>query len=369
MNKQKSVIWIVLFAVLTILPGLTYPFLGKQISSEGHENRKLQERPVLTLENYEDFPQQYETYYNDNLPFRNQLVWLNGAIDYYIFNQPSSDRVCLGRDGWIFYCDNDDSNPVEQSLGYWEFSDEELRQIADQLVFAESVLDSRGIEFILFIVPNKETIYQEKLPDYYTVKNQYTAVDQLVDYLRENTEIRVVYPKNEILDIKEKHSDICLYYKLDTHWNSAGAYVGAASLAEELGLRLPAFDEISLKSENRSTGDLTDMLNIAIPDGDFEYEVSWIDKPEVEERQWEFAQKFIYHTTCSNHQTLVVRRDSFSTALAPIAATLFKDSVWIHMWEFQPEQIFDYDTDVFVYETAERYIKELLDFEMPSDQK
>lgn len=367
MKKQKSVIWITIFVFLTILPGLIYPFLERYIDSDGHENRKLQEKPALTLENYEEFPEQYEAYYNDNLPFRNQLVRLNGAIDYFIFHQPSSDRVCIGKNGWMFYCDNEDFNPVEQSLGYWDFSDDELEQIADQLVSAETVLSSRGIEFILFIAPNKETIYIDELPDYYAVKNQYTAVDHLVDYLRENTDIRVVYPKNEILNEKEKHSELCLYYKLDTHWNSTGAYVGAASLARELGTELPAFDAVAVKAESRATGDLTDMLNISIPDGDVEYEVFWEDQPETEERKWEFSKEFIYHTTSADRRKLVVRRDSYSTALAPIAAALFEDSVWIHMWEFQPQQIFDYGADVFVYETAERYVGELLDFQITLD--
>lgn len=364
MKKQKSVLWITFFVCLIVLPEVLYVLLGRHMYSEKHENRNLAEKPYFAIENYDIFPNQFEEYYNDNVPFRNQLVWLNSAIDYFIFGQPSNNRVSIGKNGWLFYCDEEDSNPVGQSLGYWDFSDDELRKIAANLMSAKCLLNSRGIEFVLFIVPNKETIYVEELPDYYNVKNHYTAVDHLVDYLRRNTDIRIVYPKNEMVQIKEEYTDINLYYKLDTHWNSVGAYVGASSLARELGVELPSFDKVTLKSKNLSTGDLTNMLNITIPNGDIEYEVSWAGAIETEEKKWDFSKEFVYHTPCSNQLTLVVRRDSFSTALAPIMATQYEDSIWIHMWEFQPHQIFDYDADIFVYETAERYIQSLLEFRL-----
>lgn len=216
MGKQKSIVWVIIFLLTTVFPWSLYGLIGQSLDSEGHENRKLEEKPVISRDNYEEFPQMYESYFNDNIPFRNQLVEINSAIDYFIFNQPSTDRVCIGQNGWLFYCDNEDFNPIEQSLGYWHFTEDELEQIANNLRTAEQVLSSRGIEFVLFIVPNKETIYKEELPEYYVSKNQYTAVDYLIDYLNENTNIRIVYPKEEMLCIKEEYSDIPLYYKLDT---------------------------------------------------------------------------------------------------------------------------------------------------------
>ena len=364
MGKQKSVIWIIIFLLITIFPWGLYALMGEHLESVEHENRKLEEKPVISKDNYEKFPQMYESYFNDNIPFRNQLVEINGAIDYFLFHQSSTDRVCIGQNGWLFYCDNEDFNPIEQSLGYWYFTEDELKQIADNLKVAEQVLSSKDIEFVLFIVPNKETIYKEELPEYYVSKSQYTVVDQLIDYLNENTNIRIVYPKEEMLCIKEEYSDIPLYYKLDTHWNNAGAYVGAVSLAKELGIELPPFSELDLKARGVITGDLAKMLNISIPNGDIGYDISWGETIELEEKKWEFSKDFIYHVPYSNHKTLVVRRDSFSTALAPIIATQFEDSIWIHMWEFKPQQIFDNNADVFVFETAERYVEKLLDFQI-----
>lgn len=265
--------WITIFLMITASPVFTYFFLGQYVDSKNYENRNMASKPILTAENYELFPKEYEAYYNDNLPFRNQLIRFHNSIDYFLFKQSSSERVAIGKNGWLFYCDKTNGNPIEQSLGYWNFTSSQLQTIANNLMSAKRVLESQGIEFVLFIAPNKETIYMDELPDYYEVKSSYTSTDQLIDYLTENTDIRVVYPKQDLLNMK-KNLNMILYHKLDTHWNYAGAYIGAKSLAEELGINMPSLNEISLKSISTSSGDLTKMLNITIKNGDNDYNIS-----------------------------------------------------------------------------------------------
>lgn len=193
----------------------------------------------------------------------------------YKFKQSSSDKVVIGNHGWLFY--KGDTNPVEQSMGYWNlFTDEQLKTIADNLMSSKKVLENMGIEFILYIAPNKETIYKKEIPDYYELKSKTTCTDQLIKYLKENTDIRIVYPKAELLQAKSEEPDRLLYHKLDTHWNYAGAYIGAISLAKELGLNMPLINDINLEPFYNSTGDLTGMLNISIKNGDLDYNISGI---------------------------------------------------------------------------------------------
>lgn len=362
MKSNKSMIWIISFIFMMVFPTFIYSFLGKYVDSDNHENRNIESKPTLTVENYNTFSKDYEAYYNDNLPFRNQLIGINNSIDYYIFRKSTNENVCIGKDGWLFYCNNSDGNPVEQSLGWWNFTDSELEIIAENLLSTKSVLESRGIEFILFIAPNKETIYLEELPDYYTIKNQYTATDCLVDYLRENTDIRVIYPKDELLTYKSRKDDLFLYHKLDTHWNYAGAYIGAWCLAKELGIEMPSLDEISMIPISSSRGDLTDMLNITISNGDVDYKNNGINESGTETVKRDFSTEFIYYTPGADQRKLFVCRDSFSTAMAPIMATQFENSLWVHTNQFDQEQIFDYDADVFVLEVAERYERTLTGF-------
>lgn len=364
MKKYKSFIWITSFLIIIASPVFSYFFLEQYVDSKNYENRDKISKPILTIENYESFPEEYEAYYNDNIPFRNQLIKFNNSIDYFLFKQSSSHRVAIGKEGWLFYCDDTDGNPIEQSLGYWDFTANQLKTIANNLMSTKHVLESFGIEFVLFIAPNKETIYMDKLPDYYKVKNHYTSTDQLINYLMENTDIRIVYPKQDLLNTRKENSEIFLYHKLDTHWNYAGSYIGTKSLAEELGIEMPSLNEIFLEPKLSSSGDLTKMLNITIKDADMDYNLSGITSLNTSNEKWDLDTEFIYHTDGANSRKLFVRRDSFSIALAPSLATQFENSIWVHKKNFNQQQIFDYGANIFVFEVVERKIKELENFKI-----
>lgn len=155
-----------------------------------------------------------------------------------------------------------------------------------------------------------------------------------------------------------------LYHKLDTHWNYAGAYIGAKSLAEELGINMPSLNEISLKSISTSSGDLTKMLNITIKNGDNDYNISDISTLNIINEKEDFDTELIYHTAGADPRKLFVQRDSFSTKLAPSLSTQFEHSMWVHKKYFSQQQLFDYDADIFVLELVERNEKELIKFKI-----
>lgn len=364
MSRGKELAWIIIFVMIIVLPYPASFALGKHMKTENNENRTLQERPILTSSNYETFSKEFENYFNDNIPFRNQLIRLNNSIDYFIFNRSSSEKVLVGKNGWLFYPNNADRNPVEQSLGYWNFTDTQLQTIAENLTSTKRVLESMGIEFILFIAPNKETIYMDELPDYYDRRSNYTSTDQLVDYLRENTDICILYPKDELINERQKNPDILLYYKLDTHWNSVGGYIAAECIADELDIKMPALSEITIDSEYSSNGDLTEMLNITINNGDINYKLTGISELNTYCEKHDSFTEFIYHTPGTDTRRLFVKRDSFSTALAPLLATQFENSIWVHNNHFEQQQIFDYNADIFILETVERGERSLAEFKI-----
>ena len=362
MTKKKAVMWIVVFLIIIISPPVIYFFLGRYVDAENYENRNAALKPTLSIDNYSVFSKEYEEYYNDAIPFRNQLITLSNSIDYYLFGQSSNDKVIIGKEGWLLYCNKEDFNPLEQSLGYWKFSDEQLKCIADNLESTRRVLESQGIEFVLFIAPNKETIYADKVPDYYDVADSYTSTDQLIDYLKENTNIRLVYPKDKLEEIKRGKEDFLLYHKLDTHWNYAGAYVGAVSLTNELGIKMPLLSEVYQGPVYSSTGDLANMLNIKIKNGDVDYilDDALIGIPECEKS--DFSAEFSFHMSGADPRRLFVRRDSFSSAMMSFVASQFEDSLFMHYMSFSQQQIFDYEADIFVLESAERYLSSLENF-------
>ena len=97
------------FVGLLCLPVLTFPVMKNFIDSENHENRKFAEKPVLSLDTITTYPEQYDAYFNDHLPYKNQLVMFNNmknevlgvgttAIEYR-----TASTVIRGKDNWLFY--------------------------------------------------------------------------------------------------------------------------------------------------------------------------------------------------------------------------------------------------------------------------
>lgn len=361
MGKKKAILWALIFLILVAAPMPIYLLTSRFLDTDDHENRNAAEMPVFAWGDYEDYPEKFEAFFNDQIPFRNQLIRFNNSINYYVFREPSNDNVVLGGDGWLFYCIAGE-NPVAQSLGQWMFSDEELAQIADNLIAAERALRQRGVDFVLFIGPNKESVYSEYIPERYERISDYTATDQLVDYLREHTDITVVFPKEELLEARSEHPDLLFYYKLDTHWNQVGGYIGARALAGALGVELPELSALTLEPEEISEGDLTEMLNITVRDGDVSYAVSGVSELETQWENWDFFTEFRGYTPGGDERKLVMRRDSYGTAMAPYLACGFENVDLIFSTSFESEDIFEENADVFVYELVERKVRELLEF-------
>ena len=82
-SKQK--ILIVLFAGSLVLPGVVWAGFSGRFDTENNENRKLAEFPEVNLESLGDFPEQFEAYYKDHVPFKNDLVKFCNFIDTEFF--------------------------------------------------------------------------------------------------------------------------------------------------------------------------------------------------------------------------------------------------------------------------------------------
>ncbi|MGN0308750.1 MAG: hypothetical protein ACI4DN_11105 [Lachnospiraceae bacterium] len=357
--SKTSITYIVIFFILTALVYPTWTLLSNYLNTENYEKRELTQVPSFSLDMISEFPHNFETYVNDNLPFRNQLISLNSALNYYLFHSSTSPRVVIGKNGWLFYDDKGDGNPISNYHGTDLLTDEELQQIAFNLTVARDDLASRGIEFVVFIAPNKERIYSENMADYYGEPADEYGTQQIVDYLHENTDLRVIFPVEEIREAKEDLSDkINIYHKTDTHWNELGAYIGTSELLKELGVNIPVYNsnEIIVKEYEDIPGDLADMLNIgALIDPGKNYIPTGYDAHDYINVEWDFSTVFRYCASAADPRKIVINRDSFCSAMAELIGSQFDESVMIHRKHYSRDMILDEKPDIYVYETVERY--------------
>ena len=298
--------------------------------------------------------------YNDRLPFRNLLIKLYNRIQLSIFHISSNEDVVIGEDGWLFYNGVYDGNPIGHYTGEIQFSEQELERIADNLIATRDELREQGTEFVVFIAPNKERIYAEYMPSYFGEPAEKYPVMQLIQYLKEHTDIRVVYPYEELMAYKQSNPQQLLYFKTDTHWNELGGYIGTRALLKELGTEIQRPDEVTLVQYERNGGDLAGMLNLqeafASEKG---YSISGYNGYQIAVEENALPGEENYVAVGAPEKKVFVIRDSFYGSMAAYLAPQFAYSRASHVDLFSTDMIESWNPDIVVFEIVERYVKRL----------
>ncbi len=344
---------------------IIYALFGAKLDTVNYENRNMTERPEFTLENIRFYPAQYENYYNDNFPFRNKLITLNSRITFEIFEEGLGSTI-KGEDGWLFYNSENslDGGNIAQFKGIAYFTDEELAQAAASLQATADWCEEHGCEFVLMIAPNKERVYAEYMPGYYVNarRSEQCNTDQLVEYLRENTDIRVVWAWEDLSEYKTAHPDEPMYYHLDTHWNYLGGYIGARALLRELGIDIPPADERERSIRNTSIGDLTMLMNIGESDDFHDTDYVFAGYP-VEGMQMlsdNVNGTLSYVSEGRDPRSVVIYRDSFCNIMRYFLGEQFDYINMIPKEEWDPTILESNTPDVLVYEMTERFVERLV---------
>ncbi len=361
MKTKKAgprIIYTVFLAVLCFSWVLWFLISGTADTSD--ENRELHElKEVKSLEDYQRFPADFEEYFNDRIPFRSELITLKSAADYYLFNTTSSSRAAIGKDGWLFFTDVNDGNPIARYHGYAMNTEEELQNIAAHLLEIRDELAARNIEFVIFIAPDKERVYFDKMPEKYGPPAEEYCTKQLVDYLHANTDLHVIYPLEELMTAKAKLSEP-VYYKTDTHWNQIGGYIGACALLKELSIDMPAYDseEITImESGHERIGDLSKIIGLGaqLKGTSTDYTVTGYDTHGIE-NLGDFDYGYRYRATeGADPRKILVIRDSFIISMLPYLSSQFSGSYYITFPAFKGDLIDEQQPDIVIFECVERY--------------
>ncbi len=310
-----------------------------------------------------------ENYYDNNFGLRNLLIRLNSYIDVKLLKTTSTEKVVMGKDGWLYYGTEGDKNVPDLYRGIIKFTDEELLKIKTNLEERRDYLEAKGIPFILMITPDKESIYPEYYDDRYKKINEETRLDQLLDYLNENSDLHVVDVREEL---KSKKSIERLYDKTDTHWNEYGAYFGYEVLMNEVNKYLPeikpkSLDEFDIVKNYKEIGggDLANMLSL--PNEFPEEHILVQPKEERKARDmintdhnYKLLQGAILDNPDKSLPRLLMFRDSFGVKLIPFVGEHFSHSVY--QWDpgFNTTLVEQSNPDIVIHQIVERNLEFLL---------
>lgn len=284
--------------------------------------------------------------FTERLCARNKLIAFNSELTSLLTGGTymESTQVLLGKNNWLFYKTELDGHPLWDYMGINHFTDEELAAIAANLVSMRDGFNALGVDFYVTALPNKEIIYEEYMPDTVARVDEVSRAEQLANYIWDNTDLVYVYPKQALLDAKAEGQ---IYYQTDTHWNQKGAFVGMQQLMHEAyGVEAKNLDSVSFDiTSNDLAGDLAviggvaDKYNI---DTTYVFDADTADKAQYRD------------------EVALVVGDSFSGFLSTIAKGYYKEVHWIYTKDFTMSMLDEYDADVVIWESVERYMETFL---------
>lgn len=205
-HKNRHILLGLTFGTVMIILVLLNILSGINEFSE-QENRILSKKPHLNIENLTSgrFTKEYESFVNDQFPFRNSWIGFKTTMDRLEGKRESND-VYFGKDGYLL---EKFKNPAEKK------NNETVKAI---IRFARK---NRKLKTHALIVPTACNILNDKLPGGAPIDNQNEYMDSIFRKLSNRGIISV-----DVRDTFIKHkNDTQLYYHSDQHWTSEGAYL------------------------------------------------------------------------------------------------------------------------------------------------
>lgn len=246
----------------------------------------------------------------------------------------------------------------------YNFTEKELEKAKNNLIHFRDELKKKNIDFIFMVCPNKQFIYSEYMPDYIKRKSTKNGTDIFVEYIKDNTDIKVVYPKEELLKYKDKYQ---LYYKYDAHWNTLGAYIEYTQLMKSFGIYI---DNVDIKdfdgnqSYNLGVYQYNDMAyllslnSLKYYNDDKTYIISNYITKNYETNYYISSENFSFNSkSYKSKDNIMIIRDSFGLNMIDYIATGFRQSKFIHLDTFKNENITECKPDIVVFQLVEWNLK------------
>lgn len=343
--KQHSTVDVVMLAVFFALLFVPMSNISDVRKSE-QEKRMFAKKPQFTTYNVKNgiYGKRFEAWYNDHFFGRNVMMNLYNSIKYTIAPKSGNNNVLVGKDGWLFYKkDNGINNYANKNL----LSETVLQNSLKYLTDVNNWCKKHNKEFYVFIAPDKSKIYGEY---YRLIKKQhsdeYSVGHQMYDYIHKNSDVKIVYPYDDMLENKNKGY---LYYKHDTHWTDLGAYLGYKALMKVMKEKAMKVDFKPITHK----GDLYGMYPVATDDEIYLKNNKLPPRCREDKRD----NSLVCHNK-NGGKSVFVQRDSFMVSLYPFMADNFDNMYMFSKYDFSQKDLdfIEKNVDVVVIETIERGI-------------
>lgn len=299
------------------------------------ENRVLKQLPSVSLSSIFDgsFMKNFETYFNDQFPFRDKLISLKTDFERSL-GKHDENGVYIGRDGFLF------EEPAK-------VDSDKIKELTDAIAkFSKS---NQKLKKAFILSPNASDILKDKLPPALNLADRSDAFKTVEKSLSSFSWI-------DCKETFEKQKDkTSLFYRTDHHWTTRAAFLAFKGLSNEwkLGAANKSFSFYTVSDSFRGTlsstaavNDSQDKIEICVPKNQVGkytvlYESSgrktatlFENEKLLQKNQYEVFlggnyDKVIISTTAETTATLLVFKDSYANCLLPMLTPYFSKIVVI----------------------------------------
>lgn len=351
-NKNKLIFVIIIYGML-FLPSIIYPLVKNKMDLTNYENRTLSNLDDVVNADFVDFSTKFDEYYKDNLPFKNELQKLRAGIKYNIFKTPTSPKVIVGKNDWLFF--NSGTDGLTDEVGDYNkttrFSDEEYKLIEKNLESVNKKVNKLKANFHLLIPNNKSSVYREYMSSLYKVDEttDQNKTEALIEKLNKDTNINIIYPKEQLIANKNIAPT---YYRYDTHWNLFGGLIGSLELMKTVENKDYNINDYHIKYKKNTKEDLLIMNQTKSLSNELEPYVVEVEDIECDESEDVIE---CYNENAQFDKTIMLIGDSFRIAMVKSLSSIYKHVIIVYVPYFKSEYLTKYGKlDDVVYEVVER---------------
>lgn len=209
---------------------------------------------LLPLANLDLNPATFSSNFYGRLRLVRLVTDLRVAIGDRVFA-----NAIIGKDGWLFQTSEEVMRDFQNDMPLPEKQLENIQQNLDKIA---AHFKQQGTSLVVVVAPNKGSIYPDYLPDEIQKLNQKSRFDQVVEYLQQHGETRILDLRQELIASRAEH---LVYYQTDSHWTDYGAYIAyrgiLSSLKESHSQIIPrSLSDFVPESEGRVTMDLATLI-------------------------------------------------------------------------------------------------------------
>ena len=279
-------------------------------------------------------------------------------------------KVIAGDNGWLIFTGENDILDYQKAE---TFTEQELASFQADLDALTASYAARGITLLVVVVPNKNTIYPERVPSQIAVIGTESRLAQVTSYLQAHGQTQILDLRPALQAAKAERE---IYYATDTHWNGYGAYIAYAAILNELHKTFPNIaprpaSDFKFVSREPETLDLAaNMGTTLLPESKIQFVPQYDQQTSYKTVNVGGRRLMFSYNDQASLPDLVMYYDSFFFTVNPMLGEHFHDGVFVQnylgsgLWDLS--WVDERQPDVVIIEFNERYLEDLPAFISPN---